>query len=122
MLPVAKVARWRLTSCVFDPAVAGQSTSNPPTGTVTQAEYYFGLSGNTFRHSDMLRPMRMRFGKEYAGEGMWHYTNGASTIPSSDPISSAILPFVTISPNQPGMVVSTEVLCRVAWSDLGEGA
>lgn len=112
VVPAASIAKYRISSVVLDPPAINSSGLQ---GVLFGVD--LGISGNHFQYSQLNRPLRIRFGKDYGDDGMWIVTNGAtlskSSLPGTEDTTDA---FITVDPaGAVGAQVNAHF--RIAWTD-----
>lgn len=109
IVPVTSISKYRVSSLIVDPVNSATS--------IVSVEAHMGISGNTFQSSLATKPLRLRFGKDYADDGMWIVLDGAALTDGALPGNETTTdPFITMDLN--GADVSQlELHLRFAWTD-----
>lgn len=111
LVPIASVSKYRVSSLVLEPIA---TPSSIPGG----AELAMGISGNEFLFNSAGRPLKVRTGKQYGGDGMWIVTDGAALTDAALP-GNEVTTDTYVSVVIPSVVAtwSSTIHFRVAWQD-----
>lgn len=111
IIPVTGIAKYRVSSLVFEPVASPVSV---PGG----AEVTLGISGNEYLFPMSNKPLRIKLGKDYGDDGMWIVLDQAAltdaALPGNEATGDSFFEL-----HMPSIVTSwsTQVHVRVAWTD-----
>lgn len=119
---IASMAKFRLSSMVIDPlTVVLADGQNIMAANATPYELIMGISGNHYSQSDLQKPLKVRFGKDFGDDGMWFAgtkaivspTIAAVTPASGDTFCHLDMEYALTSQDS----ITYDIHFRMAWTD-----
>lgn len=114
VIPASSIAKYRISSIVLD---TGARASGDGGAVNVPLEVNLGISGNHYQSSSVLKPLKIRLGKDYGDDGMWLVTDGAAlsdgALPGNEVTTDPFIALEAVGTTAYG----TEMHVRVAWTD-----
>lgn len=112
---IGNIQKYRVSSLVLE-----QVTNSTNAG-IASATVEMGISGQKYLWSNVLKPLRMRLGKEYGDDGMWIVNDGSAltdaALPGNEVTTDDFLTLAVSAVVPTGVTVSSVLHLRFAWQD-----